>query len=216
MPGLDTLHVTNALASLRGVQLRVFGSDAHGFRLNSPLSDSDVVAFETTHNISLPHDFRQFLTDVGNGGAGPFYGVFPLGQMDDSFGLRAWQESDGSVGVLSEPFPLVEAWNEISSKPSEDLADRDESEYGKQMDLFGRMYWRTSLVNGAIPICHEGCAQRIWLVVTGTQTGYLWEDRRSEYEGLKPLRLADGSSATFAGWYDAWLNDCLNSEKNNR
>jgi hypothetical protein len=45
-----------------------------------------------------------------------------------------------------------------------------------------------------------------WLVLTGTQAGYLWEDRRSEYGGIKPLRLADGSSATFMGSYDAWLN----------
>jgi hypothetical protein len=84
------------------------------------------------------------------------------------------------------------------------------------MDVFQRAYWDGSLVNGAIPICHEGCALRIWLVLTGAQSGYLWEDRRSEYGGLKPLRLVDGSPATFTGWYDAWLNDCLNSDKNDQ
>jgi hypothetical protein len=184
--------------------------------LNPPLREVDVVAFEDVHKVSLPPDFRQFLTEVGNGGAGPLYGVFPLGKMDDNFGHRAWQENDGLVGVLSEQFPHEEEWNDISSLPSEDLADRDQHEYDRQMDMFERMYWPASLVNGAIPICHEGCAQRILLVVTGTQTGYLWEDRRSEYGGLRPLRLADGSPATFMGWYDAWLNDCLNSAKNRR
>ena len=214
VPGLDTSRVTDALAFLRGVQLRVFGADVHGFRLNPPLPEADVTAFENVHNVSLPHDFRQFLTDVGDGGAGPFYGVFPLGKMDDNFRLRTWQEDDGFVGVLSKPFPLEEEWNDISSQPSAELADLDESEYVRQMDTFQKTYWRTSLVNGAIPICHEGCALRIWLVVTGTQAGYLWEDRRSEYEGLKPLRLADGSLAAFTGWYDMWLSGCLNSETN--
>lgn len=80
MSGLDTSRITDALAFFRGAQLRVFGADVHGFRLNPPLPEVDVMAFENTHNVSLPHDFSQFLTKVGNGGAGPFYGVFPLGK----------------------------------------------------------------------------------------------------------------------------------------
>jgi SMI1 / KNR4 family (SUKH-1) len=187
VPGLDTSRITNTLAFLRDMQRPVFGADVHGFRLNPPVPEADVVAFENSHNTSLPHDFRQFLTEVGNGGAGPFYGVFPLGRMDDNFGLRTWHENDGFVGVLSEPFPLRDEWNDTSSQPSAELANRDESEYWKQMDMFQSKYWRSSLVNGAIPICHEGCALRIWLVLTGPQAGYLWEDRRAEYAGLKPL-----------------------------
>lgn len=211
VPGLDTSRITDALAFLQGAQPRVFGADVHGFRLNPPLPEADVIAFENVHNVSLPHDFRQFLTDVGNGGAGPFYRVFPLGKMDDNFGLRTWREDDGFVGVLSKSFPLEEEWNDISSQPSAELA---EAEYRRRMDTFENTYLGSSLVNGAIPICHEGCALRIWLVLTGTQAGYLWEDRRSEYKGLKPLRLAGGSSATFKEWYDSWLNACLNSENN--
>jgi hypothetical protein len=46
--------------------------------LNPPLREVDVVAFEDVHKVSLPPDFRQVLTEVGNGGAGPLYGVFPL------------------------------------------------------------------------------------------------------------------------------------------
>jgi hypothetical protein len=123
--GLDTSRITAALAFLQGLQPRVFGADDHGFRLNPPLPEADVIAFENVHNVSLPHDSRQFLTDVGNGGAGPFYGVFPLGKMDENFGLGTWQEDDGFVGVLSEPFPLREDWNDNSSQPSAELADLD-------------------------------------------------------------------------------------------
>ena len=205
MPELDTSRIKDVLARLQGAQSRVFGAEAHDFRSNPTLPEADVSAFERTHNITLPPDFRQFLIGVGNGGAGPFYGIFPLGEMDDNFNLRPWKEGDGSVGVPSEPFPLEEEWNDLSTMPPDDLANRDESEYERQLDI----YWRSSLVNGAIPICHEGCALRIWLVVTGTQAGYLWEDRRSEYAGLRPVRLADGSPATFTGWYGEWLDDCL-------
>jgi hypothetical protein len=93
--------------------------------------------------------------------------------------------------------------------PEIDLIDRDQAKYEKQQEEFDRIYWEASLVNGAIPICHQGCALRIWLVVTGTQAGHLWEDRRSEYGGLRPIRLKDGSPAIFSGWYTEWLRACL-------
>jgi len=89
--------------------------------------------------------------------------------------------------------------------PSEALAHQDRSEYDRQMEIFEWTYWSGSLVNGALPICHEGCALRILLVVSGAAAGYLWEDRRSENGGLSPLKLSDGSFATFAGWYEEWL-----------
>ena len=99
------------------------------------------------------------------------------------------------------------------SKPDDDLIDRDEAEYWKQMKAFDRTYWNVALINGSFPICHQGCALRILLVVSGDQAGYLWDDRRSEYGGIKPIRLADGSPATFSGWYREWLDRCLYSSK---
>jgi hypothetical protein len=212
MPEFDSSRIIKTMARLRKQKPDVFGAEDHGFRLNRMLSEADAIAFEQLHHVTLPEDYRQFLTCVGNGGAGPFYGIFPLGKMDDNFGFRDWQEDDEMVGVPSEPFPFEEEWNDLSAKPTDDLADRDESEYWRQMDAFERVYWGNSLVNGAIPICHEGCALRIWLVVTGAQMGYLWEDKRSEYGGLNPVRLAGGSSATFGSWYDEWMNACMTAK----
>jgi hypothetical protein len=53
--------------------------------------------------------------------------------------------------------------------PSHDLRERDETGYERQLDGFENRYWSASVMNGAIPKCHEGCALRIWLVVTGEQ-----------------------------------------------
>lgn len=209
MPRLDTSRIIDALARLEALPSNIFGAETHGFRLNPRLSQKDALAFEQQHKIALPADYRQFLRDVGNGGAGPFYGVFPLGQIDDRTGFQRWGENDGLVGTLSEPFPFEEAWNDLSSMPSSELETEDEAEYEEQMESFEKKYWSEALLNGAIPICHEGCALRIWLVVTGIQAGYLWEDRRSEHNGLHPVMLADGSPATFTGWYQQWLDKCV-------
>jgi hypothetical protein len=64
-------------------------------------------------------------------------------------------------------------------------------------------------MNGAIPICHAGCALRTWLVITGTQAGHLWYDKRADLDGVKPLTQNDGSPLTFDAWYEQWLEQCL-------
>ena len=101
MPVLNFSRIKDTLASLEVARPRVFGADSHNFRVNPILSEADVLAFEQGHLVTLPEDFRHFLINVGNGGAGPFYGVFPLGEMDGPFGYRKWQEGDGVVVILS-------------------------------------------------------------------------------------------------------------------
>jgi hypothetical protein len=209
MSEFDIPSVRTAISQLRGRQPNVFGFDGHGFQMNPVLSESEAAAFERDHKIVLPPDYRQFVTKVGNGGAGPFYGVFPLGFMDDNFGQRPWEENDGFIGTLSEPFRFQEEWNDLSGYPEADLMKRNETEYDRQIDKFEGKYWSSGLMNGAFPICHEGCALRLWLVVTGEQAGKVWEDRRSEYKGLRPVLLAGGSAATFSEWFCEWLDGCF-------
>ena len=201
--------VKAAIFRLREIQAKAFGSEGHGFRMNPVLSESEAAAFEHGQKIVLPSDYRRFVTELGNGGAGPFYGVFPLGFMDDNFDLRRWRENDDSVGTLSKPFSFRTEWNDLSGYPEADLLKRDEKEYDRRLERFEGRYWSSELMNGAFPICHEGCALRVWMVVTGDQAGRLWEDRRSEYAGLRPVRLADGSAATFSEWYKEWLDNCF-------
>ena len=208
---LDAAYVSESLRYLSVANPDIFGGDGHAFQLNPPLKEAECCAFEQHHNVSLPAEYRHFLTALGNGGAGPFYGVFPLGKMDAPVGggLQTWSENDGLVGALSLPFMLADEWNDLQGMPSDELRDTDEKEFERQFDQFEERYFNTSLVNGAIPICHKGCALRIWLVVTGGQAGHLWHDGRSDYTGITPLRLADGSLATFSLWYGEWLEEAL-------
>jgi SMI1 / KNR4 family (SUKH-1) len=216
MPGavldeLDPLRIQRGLQRLRATRLNsgIFGADSHKFVLNPTLTEAEVLGFERQHRISLPADYRKFLIHLGNGGAGPYYGVFPLGQMDSNDGVAPWHEDDGILGLLSEQFLLTRDWNDLTGMPADDLLARDEAEYERQLHDFEKKYWRSSLMNGAIPICHEGCALRIWLIVTGGEAGRLWHDGRADYNGLKPLVTAEGAPATFSLWYNEWLQNVL-------
>ena len=64
-------------------------------------------------------------------------------------------------------------------------------------------------MNGAIPICHLGCAYRQWLVINGEQRGYVWCDERVDDKGVYPLRDEGGMQTTFADWYMTWLHKSL-------
>lgn len=191
---------------------RVFGSTVHQYRLNPPLSTTLVEAFEARHGIALPADYKFFITDIGNGGAGPYYGLFRLGEHDNGDGQCQW--ADGRlVGNLAEPFPHDEAWNLPKSFWNDEPApppgtppeeeDRQVAEWDKRLD---EHYWNPSITRGAIPLCHRGCALRQWLVVTGNQKGYVWNDDRADNGGLYPLWDADGKQVTFSDWYVNWLD----------
>jgi hypothetical protein len=181
---------------------RASGIESHGFRLNPPLTEREVQQFECSHNVLLPADYRFFLLQVGNGGAGPYHGLFKLGEMDEGRGHVRWREDEGLIGTLSAPFPHVEPWNDLNGMPDEDGDDADWS-------AFDARYWSAENVNGAIPICHRGCALRQWLVLTGPETGSIWCDDRADYKGFYPLQQHDRKRVTFLDWYRTWLDDAL-------
>jgi hypothetical protein len=210
---MDTLNANEVVAMVRRLRLLqpgVFGAVGHSFVLNPPAPIPDVVDFERRHGIELPGAYREFLTAVGNGGAGPYYGIFPLGQMDGtSAQLQTWRSGDGVVGMPSEPFLLRESWNDLAGMPDETLANVDKNEHQRLVDAFDAEYWNPFRMNGCIPICHMGCALRIWLVVVDEDAGHLWYDGRADYTGLKPVQLKNGSPATFGAWYMEWLEDAV-------
>lgn len=59
-----------------------FGADSHKYRLNPPALEKTIATFETHFGVSLPEGYRNFLLWIGNGGAGPFYGLYSLGTTE--------------------------------------------------------------------------------------------------------------------------------------
>ncbi len=60
---------------------------------------------------------------------------------------------------------------------------------------------------GAIVICHHGCAQRDWLVLSGSHRGTVWSDPRADDEDLEALVDAEGKPVTFSRWFTEWLEN---------
>src|SRR5690242_4451474 len=95
----DVTRLQEKLAALRhrDTQFQVFGATTHHYLLNSCLSESILQEAEAQYGILLPEDYRRFLLLMGNGGAGPEYGIYPL--------ERCFQQSVHDLRLLQAPFP---------------------------------------------------------------------------------------------------------------
>lgn len=195
---MNRKEILEKLDKLRSIdaKFKVFGSEYHKYHLNPPISEKKIIQFERKYKITLPIEYKTFLMEIGNGGAGPYYGVFPLGKYDDG----AWIEGQSLVGILSKPFPYSSDWNKPPRLPNEEDYE-DEELFDKDYQAAVDEYWKP--IDGAIPICHQGCSLRYWLIVSGPETGKIWLDKLAEFSGLKK------TTQNFEEWYIAWLEDSL-------
>jgi hypothetical protein len=175
---------------------------APGVSLNRPIKERELLAWEREHGVQVPTEYRTFLLEFGNGGAGPGFGLWPLGKwapMRDALEAIA-----PSLGDLRAAFPHRDAWNlsdERINPPDFDTLDEEDA-WGDARDA---EYFAASLVNGAFWICHHGCAIYSMLVVTGAERGNVWRDGRGEYTGISPYTTDDGKRLSFGDWYLDWL-----------
>lgn len=210
----DIASVLDKLERLRlaDPELANFGASKHRYRLGPALTEGDLLHFELLHGVTLPADYREFLRQAGNGGAGPCYGLVPLEAAVIS----------ADAGFLARPFPYQHWWNGISPPDWWALPDahlRDETTAPYQAD-----YGADAHMQGTLRLAHEGCGYYRILVVSGTERGHVWRDERAGSGGIMPepyqpgpyrtdgfsLIPSDGAARmTFLEWYEDWLDMSL-------
>ena len=67
----------NALKHL-DKRFSIFGSSRHKYELNKTLSEEEIARIELENQILLSRDYKEILTNLGNGGAGCGYGLEKL------------------------------------------------------------------------------------------------------------------------------------------
>ena len=132
---LDLKRLVDTLRE-RDQTYRVFGSgggSGHHYLFRPVLTERQLMDFERQHGVELPKDYRLFLSLVGDGGAGPSYGVVSLDE--------ASRYSD-----LSTPF----AWSEMHCLDSEEEFNLWERRPGcLEICHHGCCYYDLLIVNGS-------------------------------------------------------------------
>jgi hypothetical protein len=174
--------------------LRPFGAETGGLQRVPPLSPDALAAVEARLGVTLPEEYRGFVTRIGDGGAGPAYGLFPL--------EHAMRESnvDRVPDLLAREFPHVTAYNRDEDPAVHAFWDRVDA--GEVSEEEGDSFHQSQLA-GALTLCHEGCGHMHFLVVTGPARGTMWIDSSASDQGYIPLNV------TFLEWYERWLDDVL-------
>ncbi|WP_030268199.1 SMI1/KNR4 family protein [Streptomyces sp. NRRL B-24484] len=191
-----------------------FGAASHRFRLDPVLAPAEVEALQDWLGTALPEEYRTFLLEVGAGGAGPAYGVFPVGRTG---GRWAWSGEGADLSDLdraAEPFPATgpdpDALAALEAERPDEESFTDEDEYDTAVAEWHRrgraLLWAADRTVGAIVLCHLGCGRREWLVVSGPERGRMWSDGRADELDLAPLLDGAGRPVTFARWYLDWLD----------
>jgi len=82
----------------------IFGSSSHRYNFNPPLEEKRIREFEDYYEIELPKEYRAFIKKIGNGGAGPYYGISNLKKS-----IAEYYQQDKNY--LKDDFPHIEDWN---------------------------------------------------------------------------------------------------------
>ena len=80
-------------------RLSVFGANGHEYAFRPVAKEAELIEFERQHSLRLPDDYRRFLIEVGNGGAGPFYGVLGFDEIFEAT-KDSWRD-------LAKAFPYT-------------------------------------------------------------------------------------------------------------
>jgi hypothetical protein len=179
--------------------LKVFGADSHKYILGNPVRPLDVLNFENEYDLELPECYKSFLLHIGNGGisysnsgAGPFYGIYPLGKNVDEFvceNTKLYLKEDCKI----YPKMSGEFWSELNKNIEENDTISDEAfetELGK-------------IFSGLLPIGTQGCTYYNALVLNGEFKGRVVNvdiDRQKPYFAFE---------SNFLDWYERWLDEII-------
>lgn len=172
----------------------VFGSEKFEYELNDVISMKELEEAEKELGLKLPEAFRVFVTELGNGGAGPYYGVYSIQSI-----VETDKGNCSKNPCCIYPDMSKECWNEIVKHV--DYADEDYVEIpDEEFDVF-----LSKLYGGLLKFGTQGCEYDMYLVVEGEYTGRIiyTNDPCKNY----PFYFVYGDN--FLDWYERWLDEIL-------
>jgi hypothetical protein len=139
--------VVDKLKRLKAVdrQCQAFGADTHRYFLRPCLSVNALETFERRFGTALPPALSSFYTEVGDGVAGPYYGLKPAAELS---GYRP-----------SENYPGIEFFKQAATAE------------GMPPDDHGYFEMSHQALAGLLSIIDEGCGHQVCLIASGPKTG---------------------------------------------
>ncbi len=164
-----------------------FGAYSHQYRLSPPASEETIQEFEAREGIRLPEEYRDFLLFVGNGGAGPYYGLYGV-----ETGKKELHDSHGSRLYRVPEEPVI--YPRMSDEDWDRVADLEGRRKGEEVYPYV----------GVLPIGSQGCTFMTGIMLAGPYRGqvvYYDEDFCGP-----PFFVREKG---FLVWYERWLREVI-------
>jgi hypothetical protein len=173
---------------------KFYGTIGHHYELNPVLSEEEIVIVEKKLGISLPEEYRAFIKEHGNGGAGPAWGLFTLENTypEEEF-LKDYPEFCSMTCDYGDDYA-----NGIRGQ-KEKLKD---PYYMETVEGFG----------GFLKLSNYGHQMTAYMVVGGDQqVGKMWflNEDGDKLQIAPMMKEGEDWQVSFLDWYEGWLDESL-------
>lgn len=187
---LDRIKNKLNQAMRKDTAFSVFGASSHQYKVNERLTAKELADWQAHNQVTLPEPYAQFLTKVGNGGAGPYYGIYPIEKAASNTERQALL----AKSVL-HPGMAKEEWNHLIEPLTKD-EDIPDEEYD---DVCNKV------LGGMLYIGTQGCEYDMYLVLEGKYRGRIVYT--SDFHPDHPFFFVYEDS--FLDWYERWLDEII-------
>ncbi len=182
-------------------QYEMFGASTHQYRLNPPVDWTFLCGVEKKYHFTLPKDYVQFITEIGDGGAGPGYGIYPFGNfMREGKTPRIEKSQEAYRNRLARPFTPQPMQSEEAKLLAEEFGFDKES-YEKNPGE----YFMDENNDGFLDLGTRGCEWNFGLIISGERYGQVFDTDR---EGIYRF-----TAYSFREFYQKWLDSLSDVEQ---
>lgn len=178
---------------------KVFGASSHKYQINQPATINEIKAFESKYAVQLPEYYRAFILHIGNGGpgyqnsgAGPFYGIYPLGEHLEEL-VSGNPKAFLTTNCCLHPEMNDVEWENLTPFLNDDNIT-DENYYQEIEKIY----------SGILPLGSQGCSYLHALVLNGQHKGKVIN---LEMAAEQKPRFAFENN--FLDWYERWLDEII-------
>ncbi len=200
--------IDRVLAQARRIDQKfdLFGASTHHYQLNPPLEASFVRGVEEKYGFRLPEEYFHFITQVGDGGAGPDYGIYPfmtkLAKSDSPQAECYRQEYRRSLAVPFTPRPMQPDDLEAHAIATREAYEKTPERYFVYEKPETEYEWCE--LNGFFILGTHGCQWDFGIVTAGERRGQVFDYDNSDAYGFV--------AASFDAFYQQWLDRISNLE----
>ena len=174
-------RLVEKITALRAHESSAANWNGISYAMKPPAGAAAVESFELNQDVRLPDDYREFLLQVGDGGAGPGYGLYSLEQSLAERGDGVWSLRDPFVAPLS-----AREWVDLRA-PGMLLLHHDGCAYYTGLVVAGpergTVWSYVEVQPGWVPVCSAAVT----------------------HADGKPYELEGSGSEHYARWYDVML-----------